>query len=126
MNIGEIVAIATKVGEEVQKVPAIVTAVYNNAHGEVVADLHQLESTIKGVVVAEENPPGAAPENGPVVTKDMTPPAPPEEAASPAPAGPDAEVSAEESAYNALSEEDKAAFEEWQAQQQKQPGEPTA
>lgn len=105
MNIGDIVAVATKVDEVVTKVPAIVTAVYKNVHGEVVADLHQLEATIHSVVSVEENPREALPENGPVVTTDLTPPAAPE-----APAGPDTQTVSAQDSFAALSPEDQAKF----------------
>lgn len=105
MNIGDIVAVATKVDEVVTKVPAIVTAVYKNVHGEVVADLHQLEATIHSVVSVEENPREALPENGPVVTTDLTPPAAPE-----VPAGPDTQTVSAQDSFAALSPEDQAKF----------------
>lgn len=107
MNIGDIVAVATKVDEVVTKVPAIVTAVYKNVHGEVVADLHQLEATIHSVVSVEENPREALPENGPVVTTDLTPPAP---ATSETAAGPDTQTVSAQDSFAALSPEDQAKF----------------
>lgn len=112
MNVGDIVAIAEEVGGVLTKIPAFVTAVYNNAHGEVVADLHKLETNVAGLVIKESNPVEALPPDGGAhVTSDLTPPP-----STPAPAKViDASLSAEESAYASLSAEDQAAFAEFLA-----------
>lgn len=121
MNIGDIVALVKVADEVATKVPAIVTKVYHNVHGEVVADLHELESTIRGVVSKEENSSGSLPTDaGSVhITTDLTsaPEVPAPAASAAAPAAPSAQLSEEEAAFSKLSPEDQAAFLEWQKNQ---------
>jgi hypothetical protein len=105
MDIGQVVAVATKVDGDVVKVPAIVTALYKNAHGEVVADLHKLEASFKAILT-EDNPAEALPEGGPVVTADLSPPA-----------EPDPSVKAAEGQFGSLTETERADFGRWLAEQ---------
>lgn len=103
MNIGDIVALV----KDAEKIPAIVTKVYENVHGEVVADLHELAATVTGVVSADDNPTEAVPEGGLTVTSDLTSPVK-------TAAETDAETAAAESAFSALSPQDQADFLAWQ------------
>lgn len=98
MNVGDIVAIATEVDKVVTKVPAIVVALYKNTHGELVADLHQLEATIHGVISGDDNPPEALPPGAPVVTADLSVPEPEQPAAPAPPAATAEEVAADKAA----------------------------
>lgn len=137
MNVGDVVGLVEETAGVLSKVPALVVKVYENVHGEVVADLHRIEANVLAVVAKEGNPAEAVP-NAPHVTTDLAPlpsPAEQQQAAqvaaqqAPAPAQ-SAQLSDEETAFSKLSAEDQAAFLEWQANKDKSgsttgTGEPT-
>lgn len=117
MDIGQVVALVEQTVEGViTKVPALVTKVYEGAKGEVLVDLHKLESNITGVLSADDNAADTHPVGGVTVTADLTPPEPSQVVNT---TGPDAALTGTEDAFSSMSAQDKADFYTWQAQQQK-------
>ena len=119
--VGDVVTLVQEVEGEVKKLPAIITKLYENAHGDLIADLHTLASNVLGIPAKENATDEVSGTTGVhVETPASTPDTPPAAAQLPAVTAPvapadtapvtDTPLSAEESAYSAMSPEDRAAF----------------